>query len=67
MMLAIRTLIVVGLVPQAALLAAAGPGDPPLGLAFRLIAAPHEALERGLASTSRFAAAPLLELDGEKG
>ncbi len=48
-------------------LAEGGLGDPPLGLTHRLIAAPHEALERGLAAATRFVDAPLLELDGEKG
>ena len=48
-------------------LAEGGLGDPPAGLTHRLIAAPHEALERGLAAGTRFVDAPLLELDGEKG
>jgi microcompartment protein CcmL/EutN len=54
-------------VEEAARLAAGGVVDPPLGLVTRLVRAPHEALERSLASTTRFAAAPLFELDGEKG
>lgn len=54
-------------VEEAAHLAAGGLGDPPHGLTYRLIAAPHEALEHGLSAATRFANAPLLELDGEKG
>jgi microcompartment protein CcmL/EutN len=54
-------------VAEAARLAASGLGIPPRGFAHRLIAAPHEAFERGIAAGTRFADAPLLELDGEKG
>ena len=54
-------------VEEAARLAATGLSDPPLGFVHRLIPAPHEALEKGLAAATRFADAPLLELDGEKG
>ena len=54
-------------VAEARRLAAEGKGEPPLGFSSRLIPAPHETLERSLSSTTRFAAAPLLELDGEKG
>ncbi len=52
----------------AALLAAAGAGvdaPPPLGFSYRLIAAPHEIVEREIATATRFDTAPLLELDGE--
>ena len=48
-------------------LAEGGLGDPPRGLAHRLIPAPHEALERGIGASTHFSDAPLLELDGEKG
>lgn len=54
-------------VEEALLLASAGAGAPPLALSHRLIPAPHEALERGLAVTSRFSDSPLLDLDGERG
>jgi microcompartment protein CcmL/EutN len=54
-------------VEEAARLATGALGNPPRGLTHRLIAAPHEALERGIAAATRFADAPLLELDGEKG
>src|SRR5712692_8291713 len=52
----------------AALLAAAGAGvdaPPPLCFSYRLIAAPHEIVEREIATATRFDTAPLLELDGE--
>lgn len=39
----------------------------PRGFSHRLIAAPHEVVEREIVSTTRFDAAPLLELDGEIG
>jgi len=48
-------------------LAEGGLGDPPRGLTHRLIASPHEALEQGLGTSTRFSDAPLLDLDGEKG
>ena len=54
-------------VEEASLLAAAGLGFPPRGLTSRLIAAPHESLEKGIGASTRFADAPLLELDGERG
>jgi microcompartment protein CcmL/EutN len=57
-------------VEAAAGLAAAGAGadaEAPRGFSHRLIAAPHEALEREIASATRFETAPLLELDGEAG
>jgi microcompartment protein CcmL/EutN len=54
-------------VEAAAAMAAAGTGDPILGFSYRVIAAPHEAVERGLAASTRFADALLLELDGEEG
>ncbi|HSP33876.1 MAG TPA: BMC domain-containing protein [Thermoanaerobaculia bacterium] len=56
-------------VEAAALLAAAGPGGdslPPRGFSRRLIAAPHDIVSEVTAVT-RFDAAPLLELDGERG
>lgn len=56
-------------VEAAALLAATGTGvdaPPPRGFSQRLIAAPHDVLERDITGgTSRFDKAPLLELDGE--
>ncbi len=39
----------------------------PRGFSHRLIAAPHEVLERDVMAATRFDAAPLLELDGELG
>lgn len=55
-------------VEAAAVLAAAGTaGKPPLGFSHRLIAAPHEVLERDITAATRFENAPLLELDGEMG
>jgi len=53
-----------------AILAANGAGadaPPPRGFSFRLIAAPHEIMEREIAAVTRFDLAPLLELDGEAG
>jgi len=54
-------------IEAASALAAGGIGiaGPPLGFSHRLIAAPHEVVEREIASTTRFEAAPMLELDGE--
>ncbi len=37
------------------------------GFSHRIIAAPHDVLERDITATTRFDAAPLLELDGEAG
>jgi microcompartment protein CcmL/EutN len=56
-------------VEVAAALAAAGgyAAAPPVGFSYRLIAAPHETLERELIAASPFDTAPLLELDGEAG
>ncbi|HYU23593.1 MAG TPA: BMC domain-containing protein [Thermoanaerobaculia bacterium] len=56
-------------VDAAAELAAAGTssGAPPQGFSHRIIAAPHDVLERDITATTRFDAAPLLELDGEAG
>jgi microcompartment protein CcmL/EutN len=57
-------------VEAAAALAAAGSGadlTPPRGLSYRIIAAPHDVLERDITAATRFDAAPLLELDGESG
>ncbi len=57
-------------VEAAAGLAAIGAGvdsPSPRGFTFRLIAAPHETLERDLTAATPFDAAPLLELDGEAG
>lgn len=57
-------------IEAAAVLASAGTGvnaPPPRGFSHRLIAAPHEVVEREIVSTTRFEAAPLLELDGELG
>jgi len=57
-------------VEYAAILAAQGVGvdaPPPRGFSHRLIAAPHEILEREIAAVMRFDNAPLLELDGEAG
>ena len=55
-------------VEYAAILAAYGTGvdaPAPRGFSHRLIAAPHEIMERKVAALTRFDAAPLLELDGE--
>ena len=56
-------------VDAASALAAAGTssGEPPRGFSHRIIAAPHDVLERDITATTRFDAAPLLELDGEAG
>ena len=56
-------------VDAAAELAAAGTsgGAPPHGFSHRVIAAPHDVLERDITAATRFDAAPLLELDGEAG
>jgi microcompartment protein CcmL/EutN len=54
-------------VEAAASMAAVGTGDPIRGFSHRLIAAPHEALERGVVASTRFDDAVLLELDGEEG
>jgi len=56
-------------VEAAAALAGAGLGSapPPHGFSHRVIAAPHDVLERDITATTRFNDAPLLELDGEAG
>ena len=56
-------------VDAAAVLAAAGTSSeaPPRGFSHRIIAAPHDVLERDITAATRFDAAPLLELDGEAG
>lgn len=54
-------------VEAAAAFAAAGNGDPILGFRSRLIASPHESLERAVAGSTQFDHAQLLELDGEAG
>ncbi|HEV2720402.1 MAG TPA: BMC domain-containing protein [Thermoanaerobaculia bacterium] len=56
-------------VDAAAVLAAAGTGSeaPPRGFSHRIIAAPHDVLERDITAATRFDAAPLLDLDGEAG
>ena len=56
-------------VDAAAALAAAGTSSeaPPRGFSHRIIAAPHDVLERDITAATRFDAAPLLELDGEAG
>jgi microcompartment protein CcmL/EutN len=57
-------------IEAAAAMAAAGmPSDAgaPRGFSYRLIAAPHDVLERDVTAATRFEAAPLLELDGEIG
>ncbi|HUP60424.1 MAG TPA: BMC domain-containing protein [Thermoanaerobaculia bacterium] len=57
-------------VEAAALLAADGAGvdaAPPRGFSYRLIAAPHEVVEREIIAATRFDSAPLLELEGEAG
>lgn len=57
-------------IEAAAMLASAGTGvdaDAPRGFSYRLIAAPHDVVERDIAAATRFDAAPLLELDGELG
>lgn len=55
-------------VTAAAELARSGSGvdsPPPRGFSHRLIAAPHDTLERDIAATTSFDAAPVVELDGE--
>jgi microcompartment protein CcmL/EutN len=56
-------------VDAAAVLATAGTSSeaPPRGLSYRIIAAPHDVLERDITAATRFDVAPLLELDGEAG
>src|ERR1043165_9583677 len=56
-------------VAAAAELAAAGTsgGAPPHGFSHRVIAAPHDVLERDITAPTRIAAPPLLELHGEAG
>ncbi|HEY6136981.1 MAG TPA: BMC domain-containing protein [Thermoanaerobaculia bacterium] len=56
-------------IDAAATLAAAGTpgGGPPRVFSHRIIAAPHDVLERDITAATRFDAAPLLELDGEAG
>jgi microcompartment protein CcmL/EutN len=57
-------------VEAAAVLASAGAGvdaPPPRGFSHRVIAAPHEIVERQITAATRFDSAPLLELDGEMG
>ncbi|HSY51512.1 MAG TPA: BMC domain-containing protein [Thermoanaerobaculia bacterium] len=56
-------------VEAAAALAAEGTRDAPSprGFSHRLIAAPHEIMEREIAAVMRFDIAPLLDLDGEAG
>src|ERR1041385_2772254 len=57
-------------VEAAAVLAAAGMGADaaaPRGFSHRIIAAPHDVLERDITAATRFDAAPLLDLDGEIG
>ena len=57
-------------VEAAAVLAAAGTGPdaaPPRGFSHRIIAAPHDVLEREITAATRFEKAPLLELEGESG
>ncbi|HXG57438.1 MAG TPA: BMC domain-containing protein [Thermoanaerobaculia bacterium] len=55
-------------IEAAAVLAAAGTdpdAPPPRGYSYRLIAAPHDVTERSIALATRFADAPVIELDGE--
>ena len=57
-------------VEAAAALAASGmqsDAGVPRGFSYRIIAAPHDVLERDVTAATRFDAAPLLELDGEIG
>jgi microcompartment protein CcmL/EutN len=54
-------------VEEAASLAASGAGNPIDGYSFRIVAAPHETLERAVAGSSHFDHAQLIELDGERG
>ena len=52
---------------DAAEMASAGirTGAPPRGFSHRIIAAPHDVVDRDITATTRFEDAPLLELDGE--
>jgi microcompartment protein CcmL/EutN len=54
-------------IDAAAALAAAGISSnaPPRGFSHRIIAAPHDVVERDITATTRFEDAPLLDLDGE--
>ena len=55
-------------IEAAASFAAAGAGvdaPPPSGFSFRIIAAPHQVVERDIAAATRFDHAPMLEFDGE--
>jgi len=57
-------------IEAAASFAAAGAGvdaAPPSGFSFRIIAAPHQVVERDIAAATRFDHAPMLEFDGEWG
>jgi microcompartment protein CcmL/EutN len=57
-------------IDAAAFLAADGAGAnaaAPRGFSCRVIAAPHDVLEREMAATTPFDTAPMLELDGEEG
>ncbi len=57
-------------VEAAAALAAVGAGFPaaaPRGFSFRLIAAPHEAVESDIAAVTDFQNARMVDLDGESG
>jgi microcompartment protein CcmL/EutN len=55
-------------IQAAAELAALGfSGVAPRGLSHRLIAAPHDIVEREIAAATRFDVAPFLDLDGEAG
>lgn len=57
-------------IDAAAFLAADGAGAnaaAPRGFSYRVIAAPHDVLEREMSATTRFDTAPMLELDGEEG
>jgi len=63
--------LLIGSLPEveaAATLAAAGFGShAPRGFSHRVIAAPHDVLERDITASTRFNDAPLLDLDGEAG
>src|SRR5579859_5745139 len=55
-------------IEAAASLASNGTGvdaPPPRGFSYKLIAAPHDVVEREITGATSFEAAPLLELDGE--
>jgi len=57
-------------IEAASSLAAVGAGvdaPPPSGFSNRIIAAPHDIVEREIAAATRFDGAPLLDLDGEWG